>query len=63
MKDYRRQIEVTISPFAPFPIVLAPITDRDYTQTPTYEVPVLRTAIKLTEIQNLSGLIVARRHV
>ena len=30
-----------VSPFAPFPEVLAPATDRDYTQTPAYEVPVL----------------------
>jgi len=43
--------------------LLAPATGRDYTQTPSYELPVLRTARKLTEIHNISGLIVARRNV
>ena len=53
-----------VSPFAPFPQVLAPPAARDYTQTPAYELPVLaQRAIKLTEIHNLSGLTVARRNI
>jgi hypothetical protein len=50
-----------VSPFAPFPEVLAPASARDYTQTPFYELPVFRTALKLTEIQGITGLSVARR--
>jgi len=52
------------SPFAPFPSVLAPPPARDYTQTPTYEIPVLaRTAQKLREIHISADLLGARRSV
>lgn len=36
----RKSDQNRVSPFAPFPGVLAPATDRDYTITPSYEVPV-----------------------
>ena len=52
----RRAIDDTrIAPFASFPDVLAIVTTRDYTQTPAYEVPVLRAVTKLTEMQWAGG--------
>lgn len=49
------------SSFAPFPEVLAPPAYRDYTQVPSYELPVFRNARKLAEVQGFTGLKVARR--
>lgn len=44
--------------------VLAPAATRDYTQTPAYEIPVLKgVAMKLADIQGMTGLRVARRNV
>ena len=42
LKSLRRATDTAyVSPFAPFPAVLAPATTRDYTITPAYELPVL----------------------
>jgi len=51
------------SPFAPFPEVLAAPTTRDYTQVPSYELPSIRTAKKINDVQGFTALIVARRNV
>ena len=55
LKSLRRATDTAyVSPFAPFPAVLAPATTRDYTQTPAYEVsPVARVAQKLRNIRFL----------
>ena len=42
LKALRRTTDTAyVSPFAPFPAVLAPAAARDYTITPAYELPVL----------------------
>jgi len=53
--------QVFVSPFAPFPTVLAPPTNRDYTQVPAYEMPVLRMVRKVNDVQGWTRLHVARR--
>ena len=53
LKALRRTTDTAyVSPFAPFPAVLAPAAARDYTITPTYEVPMIAgTAQKLNNIR------------
>ena len=61
LKSLRRATDTAyVSPFAPFPAVLAPATTRDYTITPAYELPVLAgIAQKLSNIP----IAVAKPHV
>ena len=53
LKALRRITDAAyVSPFAPFREVLAPAATRDYTITPTYEVPMIAgTAQKLNNIR------------